>query len=232
MTRRLPALPLECGMAAKSIDLERVRRYWDKHAGRYDRQMAFFDRKFFGDTRAWICRQARGDVLEVAIGTGLNIEHYPADVRLTGIDLSPGMLGEARTRAAASGRQVELRVGDAGRLEFPDASFDTVVCTFSLCSVPDDRAAVEEMRRVLRPGGLLLLADHVVSTSWPVRMLQGLLDLASTPLGADRFRRRPILHVQALGFAVERQDRFKLGIVERLAARKPVSSSPAGQAPA
>ena len=200
---------------------ERLRRYWDKHASSYDRQMSFFDRRFFGDTRDWVCSQATGDVLEVAIGTGLNLPHYAGDVRLTGVEWSPAMLDIARRRARESGRQVDLRVGDAQALEFPDASFDTVVCTFSLCGIPDDGQAVREMDRVLRPGGLLLLADHVEASRWYARIAQRLIELLTVPLGGEQFRRRPITHVQALGYAMERHHRFTLGMVERLAARKP-----------
>jgi ubiquinone/menaquinone biosynthesis C-methylase UbiE len=202
-------------------DVERLRRYWDKHARSYDKQMAFFDRKLFGDSRQWVCRRASGDVLEVAVGTGLNLDSYPGDVTITGVDLSPAMLEHAHRRAAASGRKVTLHLGDAHRLEFPDASFDTVVCTFSLCAIPDERRAVAEMWRVLRPGGQLLLADHVVSTSAPVRLLQRLLEVVTIPIGGENFRRRPIVHVRNQGFAIEQQERFKLGIVERVAARKP-----------
>lgn len=208
-------------------DLRRLQRIWDKQAGRYDRQMGFWDRRLFGDTREWVCRQASGAVLEVAIGTGLNLDHYPDQIRLTGIELSPGMLALARQRADRLGRSVDLREGDAQQLEFPDASFDTVVCTFSLCAIPDDRRSVAEMVRVLRPGGRLLLADHVVSTAWPVRVLQRLLELVSVPLGEERFRRRPIAHVRAAGLAIERHDRFKLGIVERLAATKATAATSA-----
>ncbi|WP_027945390.1 class I SAM-dependent methyltransferase [Amycolatopsis taiwanensis] len=208
---------------AANANLERLRRYWDRHSGGYDRQMGFIDRKFFGDTRKWLCGQAEGDVLEVAIGTGLNLGLYSDDVRLTGVDLSPGMLDHARRRAEETGREVALSIGDAQRLEFPDASFDTVVCTFSLCAIPDDRVAVGEMKRVLRPGGRLLLADHVVSTSWAARVVQRLLEVVTIRVGGENFRRRPIKHVQAVGFSIEQHDRFKLGIVERLVARKPAA---------
>ncbi|MEV0085529.1 methyltransferase domain-containing protein [Saccharopolyspora sp. NPDC050642] len=133
------------------------------------------------------------------------------------------MLDHARRRAEEAGREVALSIGDAQRLEFPDASFDTVVCTFSLCAIPDDRVAVGEMKRVLRPGGRLLLADHVVSTSWPARVVQRLLEVVTIPVGGENFRRRPIKHVRAAGFSIEQHDRFKLGIVERLVARKPAA---------
>lgn len=201
-------------------DPQRLRRYWDKHARSYDKQMGFFDRRLFRDTREWICGQARGDVLEVAIGTGLNLDRYPDGVRLTGIDFSPEMLVHARRRADRLGRSVDLQEGDAHALEFPDGSFDTVVSTFSLCAIPDDRRAVEEMIRVLRPDGRLLLADHVVSTAWPARVLQRLLELFTVPIGEEHFRRRPIVHVRAAGLSIERHERFTLGIVERLAATR------------
>lgn len=183
--------------------------------------MGRIERRFFGDTRRWLCRCAEGDVLEVAIGTGLNLDHYPAGIRLTGVDLSRGMLDQARRRADDSGRAVDLSVGDAQRLAFPDASFDTVVCTFSLCAVPDVGAAFSELDRVLKPGGLLLLADHVVSTSRPVRVAQRLLELVTVPLAGEHFRRRPVELVRAAGFELQRHERFKLGLVERVVARKP-----------
>ncbi len=204
---------------------ERWRGYWDRHAPSYDRQMRFFDRHLFGDTRTWVCQQASGDVLEVAIGTGLNLDCYPDHIRLTGVDFSPAMLERARDRAHKLGRPVDLREGDAHALRFPDASFDTVVCTFSLCAIPDERQAIAEMRRVLRPGGLLLLADHVAGSSWPVRALQRLLELVTVPLGGEHLRRRPIEQVRAQGLQLERQERFKAGIVERLAARRPAPSN-------
>jgi ubiquinone/menaquinone biosynthesis C-methylase UbiE len=214
-------------MTARTGETERLRRYWDKHAPRYDRQMQFFDRKLFGDTRAWVCQQATGETLEVGIGTGLNLDRYPDDVSLTGVDLSPAMLDQARDRARRLGRDVDLRVGDAQALAFPDHSFDTVVCTFSLCAIPDDRRAIAEMRRVLRPGGRLLLADHIVSSAPWARAIQWLLDLITVPLQGEHFRRRPLREVGVQGFQIERQERFKLGLVERLVARKP-ATTPAG----
>ena len=202
---------------------QRLRRYWDKHARSYDKQMGFFDRNLFRDSRHWICSQARGEILEVAIGSGLNLAHYPDGARLTGIEWSPTMLDLARHRAADLGRTVDLRLGDAQKLEFPDASFDTVVCTFSLCAIPDDRAALREMARVLRPGGLLLLADHVEATRWHARAAQRLIEMITIPVGGEHFRRRPLTHLAAMGFTLERHERFTVGIVERLAARKPAN---------
>lgn len=202
---------------------ERWIRCWDRGASRYDPPMRVLDRVLFRDTRAWVCGQARGDVLEVAIGTGLNLEHYPAHVRLTGVDVSSEMLARARTRADELGRDVRLAVGDAEHLGFPDTAFDTVVCTFSLCGIPDPGRAVGEMARVLRPGGLLLLADHVASTNPLLRGVQRLTELATVPVAGEHFRRRQVEPVQAAGLRVERRERFAAGVVERLAARRPAA---------
>lgn len=179
-------------MSSTNDRSERLRRYWDRHARSYDRQMRFFDRWMFGDSRKWVCSQADGEVLEVAIGTGLNLPLYPVGTLLTGIEWSPAMLDIARHRAEDLGLTVDLRVADAQALPFPDASFDTVVSTLSLCAIPDDRRAVAEMNRVLRPGGRLLL-DHIVSSAWPARALQRILEIVTVCYGGEHFRRRPLI---------------------------------------
>jgi ubiquinone/menaquinone biosynthesis C-methylase UbiE len=208
-------------MPADQLNRDRWRRYWEKHSASYDKQMRFFDRVLAADSRAWTCAQATGNTLEVAVGTGLNMPFYPAEIQLTGIDLSPAMLAVARRRAGQLGRAVDLREADALALLFPDASFDTVVCTFSLCAIPDDRRAVGEMNRVLRPGGLLLLADHIAGAAWPVRAIQRAAETVTVPLQGEHFLRRPLHLVRAEGFDIQRRERFKLGLIERLAARKP-----------
>jgi ubiquinone/menaquinone biosynthesis C-methylase UbiE len=200
---------------------QRWQHYWNRHAHTYDREMALLDRVLFRDTRRWICAKATGHVLEVAIGTGLNMGLYPPGVDLTGIDLSPAMLAIARRRAHELGRAVDLRCGNAETLPFPDASFDTVVCTFSLCAIPDHKQALGEMVRVLRPGAILLLADHVAATHPALRAVQKIAELVSVPVGGEHFRRRPIELVRSAGLGIEHHDRFAAGIVERLAARVP-----------
>ena len=199
----------------------RLVRYWDKQAGSYDGAMDFWDRHVFGDSRPWACARASGDVLEVAVGTGRNLPFYPAGTRLTCVDWSPAMLEQARRRAADLEIEADIRQGDAQELDFPDESFDTAVCALGLCAIPDDRRAVAEMRRVLRPGGRLLLVDHIVAPNRALRAMQWLCDRASIPLGGEHFRRRPLTHVRDLGFVVEETGRLKLGVVERVSARKP-----------
>jgi len=179
-----------------TVDVER--RRWDRRAG------FPLERWTIRDSRKWICSLAKGRTLEVGVGTGLNLPLYGRDLELSGIDLNPGMLAMARRRATESGRNIDLREGNAEMLPFPDASFDTVVCTLAVCSVADRGSAIGEMYRVLRPGGLLLLLDHL-ERRW--------------------IRGRPALLAIRHGFVVERRERLWMGLIERLAARKPVAHS-------
>lgn len=199
----------------------RVQRLYDKAAKSYDRFIVIPEKMLFGEGRRWVASQADGDTLEIAVGTGRNLPYYPTAVRLTGIDLSPAMLDVARDRARALGREMDLRVGDAQALDFPDARFDTVVSTLALCTIPDARQAVAEARRVLRPGGRLVLLEHVRSPNPVVRAGQRILDPLFVRFQADHLLREPCDDAEAEGFAVDRRERSKWGIVERLVARKP-----------
>ena len=213
---------------AASVESERVRRIWERLAHRYDQKVRLPERVLFEGGREWVCSRAEGDVLEISVGTGRNLPLYARDVRITGIDISASMLEIARTRAAKIGRDAELRVGDAQALELPDDSFDSVVCTLALCSIPDARAAVAEMRRVLRRGGRVLLLEHVRSP-WPVvRTIQRVLEPIAVWLEGDHLVREPLELLEAEGFEIEEIERSKLGIVERVSARKPKAQHGSG----
>jgi ubiquinone/menaquinone biosynthesis C-methylase UbiE len=207
----------------RSRETERVRRIQDKEAPRYDRQISFFERILFGGGREWVCSRAEGEVLELAAGTARNLSHYPPGVKLTAVELSPEMLAIGRRRAEEIGREVDLRQGDVQELEFADESFDTVICTLGLCTIPEPRKAVAEAKRVLRPGGKLILLEHVRSPSLPVRAIERMLDPISVRFQADHLTREPLDYLEAEGFEVERLERSKWGIVERVMARKPTS---------
>lgn len=199
----------------------KARRVWDGFAPRYDRSMRLVERVQFGGGRQWVCSRARGDVLEVGVGTGLNLPFYPSSVALTGLDLSPAMLAVARQRATDLGLGVDLREGDAMALPFAEAAFDTVVCTLSLCAVPDDRAVVAQIHRVLRPGGRVLLLDHVGSHLGPVLLVQRLLERFTVRSMGEYQTRRPLPLLRAAGFVIDESQRLKAGTVERVAATKP-----------
>lgn len=207
-------------------DTDWVRRYWDRSAGMYDRSIGLFERLMLADGRQWLASRARGDVLEVGIGTGRNLPYYPPEVRLAGLDLSPEMVERTRRRARELGREIDLRVGDAQRLEFEDAAFDSVVFSLALCAIPDDRAAVREAARVLRPGGRLVLIEHVRSPRRSVRAVELFLEFFTARLQGDHMLREPLRHLLAERLVVEDVERSKLGVIERAVARKPTEATP------
>jgi ubiquinone/menaquinone biosynthesis C-methylase UbiE len=204
-----------------TVETERVREIQDKEAPRYDRQISFFERILFGGGREWVCSQAQGEVLELAAGTLRNLPHYPPGVNLTAIELSPEMAAIGRKRAEDLGRSIDLRVGDVQKLDLPDESFDTVTCTLGFCTIPDTRAAAREAFRVLRPGGHLLLLEHVRSPVRAVRGVERLLDPIFVRFEADHLLREPLDYLPGVGFDVDEVVRSKWGIVERLRAHKP-----------
>ena len=113
-------------------------------------------------TRAAVVRQATGRVLEIGIGSGRNLGYYLPErvTSLTGVDPAAAMTGRARRRAAAIPIPVDIVALELGEIQAETASFDSIVCTFTLCTIPDVEGAFREMRRVLRPGGRFLFGEH------------------------------------------------------------------------
>ena len=197
------------GMSEELSAAERARRnarertQYAKEAPKYDKES--------DSTERWLSvRSTGGGHADGRTGTRRSRDRYrlepaelPAGVRLTGIDLTPEMLALARTRAADLGMPVTFCEGDAQALPFDDGTFDTVLSTYSMCSVPDERRAVLEMKRVLKPGGRLILVDHVRSSIVPIYWLQRLMELAPSR-GEHELTRRPIMHVRAAGFPSKR----------------------------
>lgn len=203
-----------------------VRDRYDSVARRYDRLIRVPERLLFGDGRRWAAGRADGDVLELAVGTGRNLPHYRAGVRVTGVDISAAMVEIARVRAGRSAAVVQLQVADAQQLPFEDAVFDTVVATLALCSIPDDARALSEAARVLRPGGRLVLLEHVRSPLAGVRAVQHALEPMMLRLEGDHLLREPETRTAQAGLRIDRLERSKLGIVLRLEASKERGDAP------
>lgn len=199
------------------------RKSWAKEAPKYDKRIGFFEKRIFGpEHREWACSRAEGKTLEVAVGTGLNLALYPPGVELVGLDLSEEMLERARRRAEDLSRDVTLRTGDAHALPFDDETFDTAVCTYSLCNIPDPRLALREMKRVLRPGGKLILVDHIGSAVTPILWMQKAVEFFSVRREGEHMTRRPLHYARDEGFEIIERDRLSAGgIIERLVAVKP-----------
>lgn len=194
----------------------RTRSRYQRLAPMYDLMEAFPERRYLPwRKRLWsLVRGPR--VLEVGVGTGKNIEFYPPGVEVTGIDLTPGMLERARKRADALHKKVDLRLGDVQSLEFPDNSFDTVVATFVFCSVPDPVQGLSEVRRMVKPGGQVLILEHMRSAQPLVGLLMDLLNpLVVRTMGAN-INRRTVENARQGGLILENVEDVGMGGVFKL----------------
>ena len=157
-------------------------------------------------TRAALVPQAEGRVLEIGIGSGHNLRFYRPDrvTSLTGVDPSAGMTRRARRRAAAIPIPVDIVSLELGEIQAETASFDSIVCTFTLCTIPDLEAAFREMRRVLRPGGRLLFGEHGRAPDAAVARWQDRLTPLWRPLAGGCHLNRDIPElIRTGGFRIE-----------------------------
>jgi ubiquinone/menaquinone biosynthesis C-methylase UbiE len=130
----------------------------------YDKLMASTEEAGLADNRRRLLANARGATLELGAGTGGNLEHYPGAVtELVLTEPSEHMAKRLRAKVSASGREAQVILAPAERLPFEDDRFDTVVGTLMLCTADEPRAVLDEVARVLRPGGQLLFLEHVRS---------------------------------------------------------------------
>jgi ubiquinone/menaquinone biosynthesis C-methylase UbiE len=191
-------------------EAKRVRQIYDKRAAEYDKRENLGWQEAL---RAELFQRARGDVLEVGVGTGATFAHYPPDLAsLTGLDISEGMLAQARPKAARLPFPVTLQVADFQTLPFPGASFDTVTSSLAFCGIPDPGRLFAEIRRVLRPGGQILALEHIR----PPNPILGVVADAGDPIhhhfvGCHLNRRTPEILRQA-GFSVAILDRRFMNI--------------------
>ena len=173
---------------------DRVAPYYDK----LERGMEFF---LFRHRRRILWDKVKGkDILEIGVGTGINFSHYPSDAKITAIDFSEKMLQQANLKKQRDNIDVELSLMDVQSLCYADNSFDTVVATCVFCSVPQPIRGLQELYRVCKPGGQILLLEHVLS-SQPImaKMMQMLNPLVLKMIGAN-INRHTIKNVQACSF--------------------------------
>ncbi|MEY9889542.1 ubiquinone/menaquinone biosynthesis C-methylase UbiE [Catenulispora sp. MAP5-51] len=153
-----------------------------------------------------------GDVVEVGAGNGLNFTRYPGTVgQVTAVEPEPDLRALAEAAARSASVPVAVVEGRAEALPFPDGSFDAAVACLVLCSVTDQRIALAEISRVLRPGGILRFFEHVRSDNGGMRGLQRVLDATIWPLAAGgcHTARDTAAAIAAAGFTVTELDYFE-----------------------
>jgi len=206
---------------------ETTRQRYNRSARFYDAGQAVGERFVLRRLRErlWARAPSAGHILEVGVGTGVNLPYYPAGARVTAIDVSDRMLARARQRAARLHVPVDLALMDAQRLDFPDRTFDAVVATCVFCSVPDPVAGLRETLRVLKPGGRLLLLEHVRSENPVVGKVMDLLNPLMVRLSGANLNRRTVDNVRSAGAHDLDVASHAFGIVKLIEARSPASEA-------
>ncbi len=195
-----------------------AREKWDRASATYDLLTRAQDRRH-GPAKARLFAKIRGRTLLVAVGTGNDLKHLPPGSDLVAIDISPQMIAQARTKAGPHGGTIALTLTDTERLAFADESFDTVVTVCTFCSVPNPVRGLREIHRVLKPGGQLLMFEHVRSKIGPFAFLLDLMTGVTRRFGPD-LNRDTVGNVRLAGFRLRREENVYLDIMKIIEAVK------------
>ncbi len=192
-------------MADEYKTTETIRRRYNRFSPLYDFLESRAGRSQFRRWRELLWSRVEGvRILEVGVGTGSSLAYYPPATELTAIDFSPGMLRRAREKAIgqqASGRLLLMDVQDLG---FKDSTFDTVVASLVFCTVPDPVRGFREIKRVVKPGGKVLLLEHVLSSNRFIAGLMNIINPLTLAVLGDNVNRRTVENVAKSGLVVEK----------------------------
>ncbi len=182
----------------------------------YDRSMARMEKAGFRELREGALAQATGDVLEIGGGTGSNLRYYgPAVTSLTIAEPEAPMLKRLEKKVREQRSPAKVVRAPAEHLPFADDSFDTVVSTLVLCGVDDQRTALQEIRRVLRPGGRLVFIEHVRSDDPKLAKLQDRMNRLNRFVAGCDCNRATLDTIRSEGFEVETLERTALDKVPK-----------------
>ncbi len=182
-------------------DSEKTKQRYNRLAPYFDGLEGFLEGLFFSEWRKTLWNKVEGKhILEVGVGTGKNFPYYPKKAQITALDFSEKMLDRAKLKKNRLGLSVELELMDVQSLCYADNSFDTVIATFVFCSVPQPIKGLQELYRVCKPGGQVLLLEHVLSSKpMMAKMMQFMNPLVASIFGAN-INRKTVKSVQSCGF--------------------------------
>lgn len=190
---------------------------------RYQRISSFYDRmevvaeKRYKNWRSLIWEKVQGPtVLEVGVGTGMNMPYYPKGVAMTAVDLTPGMLAQAEKKANELNLDVHLQLGDIQTLDFPDDSFDEIVATFVFCSVPNPILGLSNMRRMVKENGRILLLEHMRADNDGVGLLMDALNPMVVRMMGANINRRTVENIEASGLTIKQVETLSWGGIFKL----------------
>jgi phosphatidylethanolamine/phosphatidyl-N-methylethanolamine N-methyltransferase len=204
----------------QSYDSDLTRRRYDRLASFYDLLELPVERIRFASWRAKLRDRVVGHrALEVGVGTGKNFFYYPGDVRISAVDLSPRMLEKAKKKASALGLEVELQEMDVQRLAFPEGIFDTVFATFVFCSVPDPVLGLQELRRVCKTDGRLLLLEHMRPGNPIFGLFFDLINPMVVRMMGANINRRTMENIKRAGWRIRVEEHLSSDIVRWIEAQ-------------
>jgi ubiquinone/menaquinone biosynthesis C-methylase UbiE len=193
---------------------------WDNAARTFDLMNRSIEVRYGDKKREWFSRSA-GSTLLVAVGTGLDLQYFASDQKVVGIDISSKMLEKARKRLNITTAGRSLVRADVQMLGFGDNTFDSVVTSCTFCSVPDPVAGLKELKRVMKPGGKLLMFEHVRSNIFWMGPMMDFMTYFSRKVGPD-LNRRTRENVIRAGFRLTREINIYLDMVKLFEAIKPL----------
>ncbi|OGO30808.1 MAG: methyltransferase type 11 [Chloroflexi bacterium RBG_16_56_11] len=196
-----------------------ARRRYNRIAPVYDLMEVLMERRHQSWRKLLWSKVEGKKILEVGVGTGKNITFYPGNIEITAIDFSEKMLGRAREKAKRLETRVDLQQMDVQDLRFDDNTFDTVVATFVFCSVPDPVKGLTEIMRVCKPGGKVLLLEHVLSANGILAFFMNLANPLVAGLMGPNINRKTVENVVKSGLTIEKVTDLSVGIFKLIEAR-------------
>jgi ubiquinone/menaquinone biosynthesis C-methylase UbiE len=193
---------------------------WDRAAASFDFMNGGGPEKRWAPVKRELFSRMRGEILFLAVGTGLDIQFFPPGQRITGIDISAEMLKRAQPRAQAYPGAMQVVQRDVLEIDFASEHFDQVFTSCTFCSVPRPIEGLKQLYRVLKPGGELLMFEHTGSSYFPFRQIMDWMTPLSRRLGPE-MNRDTTANVVAAGFEIERVRNIYLDVVKIICARKP-----------
>lgn len=198
-----------------------IKKRYDRIAPYFEAMEAIMEGLFFKNWRKRLWAKVEGHhILEVGVGTGKNFDYYPKGARITAIDFSEQMLKQAAQKRDRKNTDVDLELMDIQSLCFADNSFDTVIGSFVFCSVPSAIKGLKEVYRVCKPGGQVLLLEHVLSSNPVLAAVMNLLSPVVVALVGANINRNTVKTVKACAFTAVHVDDRSSDIIKLIEARK------------
>lgn len=198
----------------------RTQAKWDKAAPNFDLMAGRGAENRWQPFKRELFSNMDGRILFLALGTGLDIPTWPGGKDITAIDISPRMLEMAQPRIAAYDGQLDAQVMDVHEMSFADDSFDQVFTSCTFCSVPSPIEGLQQLRRVLKPGGDLFMFEHTGSKYYPFKIMMDLMTRLFSHLGPD-MNRTTVANVEAAGFRLREVNNLFLDVVKTIHAVNP-----------